>query len=297
MTLFLQIVVLGAATGMIYALVAIGFVLIYKSTGLFNLAHGEFLMMGAYLCLLVITGLNCSIWLGALLALVMAVILGLVCERLALRPMIGQPLLAGVMMTIALSLILKAIVMMVWEGDFFWFPQSAGSLAIPIEEAFLLSGESISVLLIAVLFIVGFSLFFKFARTGLSMRASAEDQQVAQSVGVAVKQIFRITWAIAALVAAVGGILLGSMNGIDMGLAAMGLKVLPIVLLGGLDSIGGAIVAGVFVGVIENVASVYGDPLLPSGGGLGTIVPFGVMLVVMLFRPYGLFGLKKIERI
>jgi branched-chain amino acid transport system permease protein len=140
-------------------------------------------------------------------------------------------------------------------------------------------------------------LFFRYTKSGLAMMATAEDEQVVQSAGIKVTTVYAISWAIACIVGVIGGIILGGVSGVMIPLAEIGLKAFAVVLLGGVDSIGGAIVAGIILGVLENVAAGYLDPLLPAGGGLASVLPFIVMIIVLIFRPYGLFGLQRIERI
>lgn len=294
MDIFLQLIMSGILTGGIYALIALGFVVIYKATGVFNFAQGELVMVSAYICWALIVQFGVPLWISFLLTFAIAAGIGLTVERFALRPMIGQPLLAAMMITLALIAVLDGIVTVIWGSrqevlpDFFpREPLHLGSVMISQQ---LLMGFGIAVALF-----VAFVLFFQRTKIGLGMRATAEDHQVSMSLGIKVSTSFAMSWVIACIVAAVGGILLGSVNGVNMNLAFLGLKAFPVVILGGLDSIPGAIVAGLIVGVLEKLATGYIDPLV--GGGFAEIFPFIILLFVLMVRPYGLFGTKKIERI
>lgn len=296
MTTFFQFLLTGLMIGGVYALIALGFVLIYKSTSIFNLAHGEILMLGAYICWALLVQLQIPIAIGIMLSLLLAAFIGLTLERLCLRPMIGQPILSAIMMTIALSSVLGGIVMLVWGGgkEMVVYPPFIPDRAFHLG-GLIVSEQHLYCFGTAMLLFVILSLFFKYTEVGLGMRVVAEDHQVAQSSGVNVKITFSYVWAIACVVLGIGGILLGSLHGISIHLSPMGLKVLPVVILGGLESIGGAIVGGLIMGALEIIAAGYLDPMV--GGGLRDVFPFVVMVLVLLVRPFGLFGLKRIERI
>jgi branched-chain amino acid transport system permease protein len=296
MTFFLQLVITGLSLGMVYALIAIGFVIILKCSNAFNIAQGHFVMLGGYLGFTFLVSLHLSIWISIVLAIAVAVIMGLLLERLALRPLIGQPVLAVVMMTIALASVIEGIAILAWGGEYKTYHDvlpvinfKIGAVSIPPET---LIGLIVAAIVVALLMVV-----FRYTKSGLAMRATAEDEQVVRSSGIRVTMVYGIAWVIACVVGVVGGILLGGVSGVMIPLADIGLKALAVVILGGLDSIGGAIIAGLMLGVLENLASGYLDPLMPSGGGLANVFPFLVMIVVLIFRPYGLFGLKRIERI
>lgn len=296
MTFFLQLVLTGFALGMVYALIAIGFVVILKCSKAFNIAQGHFVMIGGYLGYTFLITFNLPVWVSLLLAIVTAVILGMLIERLALRPLVGQPVLAIIMMTIALATVLEGMATLIWGGEYKAYhgvlptlTLKLGELSIPSES---LIGIIVSVVAVAILM-----LLFRYTKTGLAMRATAEDEQVVQSSGIKVTMIYSLSWVIACVLGVISGILLGGVSGVMVSLAEVGLKAFAVVLLGGVNSIGGAIIAGIFLGILENVAAGYLDPLLPAGGGLAHIFPFIVMIVVLIFRPYGLFGLASIERI
>ena len=295
MNFFLQLVVTGLALGMVYALVAIGFVIILKCSNAFNIAQGHFVLIGGYLGYTFLVPFGLPIWASLILAIAVAVVLGLLIERLAIRPLVGQPELAMVMMTIALATVLEGLATLIWGGEYKTYhgvlptvTLKLGQISIPPES---LIGLIVSVVAVALLMAL-----FRYTKIGLAMRATAEDLQVVQSVGIKATTVYAVSWVIACVVGVIGGMLLGGVSGVMIPLAEIGLKAFAVVLLGGVNSIGGAIVAGIILGVLENVAAGYLDPLLP-GGGLAQIFPFVVMIIVLIFRPYGLFGLVRIERI
>jgi branched-chain amino acid transport system permease protein len=295
MTFFLQLVVSGVSLGMVYALVALGFVIILKCSRAFNIAQGHFVMIGGYLGYTFLVTFNLPIWASLLLAILVAIVMGLLIERLTLRPLVGQPELAVIMMTIALASVLEGLAVLIWGAQYKTYHKvlptvtlKLGEISIPPES---LIGLTVSVVAVAILL-----LFFRYTKIGLAMRATAEDLKVVQSVGIRATTVYAVSWVIACVVGVIGGILSGAVSGAAIALSAVGLKAFAVVLLGGVDSIGGAIVAGIIVGVLENVASGYLDPLLP-GGGLAQVFPFMVMIIVLVFRPHGLFGMARVERI
>ena len=295
MTFFLQLVVTGFALGMVYALVAIGFVIILKCSNAFNIAQGHFVLIGGYLGYTFLVPFGLPIWASLILAIAVAIVLGLLIERLTIRPLVGQPELAMIMMTIALATVLEGLATLIWGGEYKTYhgvlptvTLKLGQISMPPES---LIGLIVSVIAVALLMAL-----FRYTKIGLAMRATAEDLQVVQSVGIKATTVYAVSWVIACVVGVIGGMLLGGVSGVMIPLAEIGLKAFAVVLLGGVNSIGGAIVAGIILGVLENVAAGYLDPLLP-GGGLAQIFPFVVMIIVLIFRPYGLFGLVRIERI
>jgi len=295
MTFLLQLGVTGFALGMVYALIAIGFVIILKCSEAFNIAQGHFVMIGGYLGYTFLVTFGLPIWASLLLAIGTATIMGLVIERLTLRPLVGQPVLAVIMMTIALSTVFEGLATLIWGGEYKTYhgvlptvTLRLGELSIPSETTI---GMIVSMVTVAILM-----LLFRYTKIGLAMRATADDIQVVQSAGIRVTTVYAFSWVIACVVGVIGGILLGGVSGVMIPLAEVGIKAFAVVLLGGVNSIGGAIVAGIILGVLENVAAGYLDPLLP-GGGLANVFPFIVIIIVLIFRPYGLFGLAEIERI
>jgi len=296
MTFFLQLVISGFALGMVYALIAIGFVIILKCSKAFNIAQGHFVMIGGYLGYAFLVTFHLPVWASLLAAVGVAIIMGLLIERLTLRPLVGQPVLAVIMMTIALSVVLEGLATLIWGGEYKTYhgvlptiTLKVGEISIPPE---ILIGVMVSIIVVAILM-----LFFRYTRSGLAMMATAEDEQVVQSAGIKVTTVYALSWVIACVVGVIAGIILGGVSGVMVPLANVGLKAFAVVLLGGVNSIGGAIIAGIMVGVLENVAAGYLDPLLPSGGGLASVFPFIVIIIVLIFKPYGLFGLAEIERI
>jgi branched-chain amino acid transport system permease protein len=296
MNFFLQLVITGFGLGMVYALIAIGFVIILKCSKAFNIAQGQFVMIGGYLGYTFLITFHLPVWASIVAAIIVAMIMGVVIERLILRPLVGQSVLAIIMMTIALGTVLDGIATLVWGGEYKAYhgvlptlTLRFGELSIPPET---LIGIIVSIIVVVILMI-----FFRYAKIGLAMRATAEDEQVVQSAGIKVTTIYTISWIIACVVGVVSGIILGGVSGVMVSMSEVGMKAFAVVLLGGIDSIGGAIVAGIIIGILENVAAGYLDPLLPSGGGLANVFPFIVIIIVLTFKPHGLFGLARIERI
>ena len=280
--------------GSIYSLVALGFVLIYKSSGIINVAQGQLLMVGAYVCWQFLVQMKMPFPAALALTILVAIILGLLIERFSLRPLIGQPVLAIVMMTIALAAFLDGMTSLIWGANWQNFPDFIPRTPVLVG-GISLSQQHIFSFILAMALHAVFSVFFRFTRLGLAMRATAEDHQVAQSLGIGVKRVFAMAWVIAAAVSALGGVLLGSINGINLTLSVLGFKVLPVVLLGGLESIPGAIIAGPIIGILETLAAGYLDPYV--GGGIREVAPFVILVLALMFKPYGLFGLQRIERV
>ncbi|RLB64825.1 MAG: branched-chain amino acid ABC transporter permease [Deltaproteobacteria bacterium] len=294
MDFFLQLLVSGIVVGSIYALVALGFVLIYKATGVINFAQGEFLMVGAYVCLGMVTTLHIPFWVAFFLTMVVTVVLGLIIERVALRPMIGEPIISIIMLTIGLSSVLKCGVQLVWGPNNRVYPQIFSQTPIHIGPV-VVSQVYLWSVGFAFLFLLLFTLFFRFSSSGIAMRAVADDQQAALSMGISVKKVFAMAWCIAFLVAGVGGIFLGNINGVNISLGFFGLKVFPAVILGGLDSIPGAILGGLIIGVLEALTGGYLDPVV--GGGTAEVAPFVVLVIILMIKPYGFFGTEEIEKV
>jgi len=294
--LFPQFFATGLLTGGVYALVALGLVLIYKSSRIFNFAQGHLMMVGAFITWWFIENLGWDVWVAFGAAIAVAALLGLSIERVALRPLIGQPILATIMMTLALSQILQGATILLFGASDRALPN-----LFPLQPVILgdvrLKLNLVMAFAIAMLGFVAFMFFFRFTKAGLAMRAAAEDHQLAQSVGLSVPRIFGLAWMIAGLVAAIGGVLLASISGLSLVLSLIALKAFAAVLFGGLESIPGAIVGGLAVGVIESLAAgLPADPALRALN-LGEIAPYILLLLVLLVRPDGLFGLKRIERI
>lgn len=294
MEILLQIIVTGIATGGVYGLIALGFVLIYKATGILNLATGIFMTLGAFICLTLLTHLGLPFWLAFCATLCFAIGLGIVVERFILRQLIGEPIISVVMVTIGLSSILHGLTHVIWSPAYRSFPEIFPPEPLDLGFAVVPSGLLWGFLFAAVATII-FILIFKFTRTGVAMRATASDQQAAQSMGISVRWIFALSWSFGAVAAFIGGIVIGNISGISIYMGDIGLKVLAVIILGGLDSIGGAILGGLIIGVLENLAGLYLDPLV--GGGIKGVAPFLILVLIIMIRPYGLFGKKIIERV
>ena len=293
MQLFISFVIDGFVVGSLYALVALGFVLLYKMSGIINFAQGEFVMMGGYAAVMM-TLAGIPFWLVFILSIILAAIFGLVIERIVARPMIGEDVISIIMATIGLASVLRGIAPMLCGADTKAFPGIFPTtpievLGVPISQI------NIWAVGFSILFVALFWAFFKFTRIGVAMQAVADDQQAATSMGISVKTVFAYSWAIAGIVAAIGGILWGNLIGVDAFLAFLGIKVFPVVILGGLESIGGAIIAGIVIGILENLAAGYIDPLV--GGGMKDVPPFIILVIVLMIRPYGLFGRPMIRRV
>ncbi len=296
MEFYLQLVISGLVLGSIYALVALGFAIIFKSTSVVNFAQGELMMFGAYFCFSMVVQYKVP-WIWAfLITILFSIALALVVERLILRPMIGEPVISIIMVTIGLSSVLRSIVTAIWGTqiqvyDPPLFPEATVNLiGVPTSQVYLWS-FGLSAVLLAL-----FAVFFKYSKAGVAMRATAFSNQVALSMGIPVKNIFALAWCIASVVSAIGGILIGSINGINVQLGHFGLKVFPAVILGGLDSIPGAAIGGLIVGVLENLS----DGVLKTTFGLSGIkevAPYVFLVIILMIKPYGLFGKKEIERI
>ncbi|RME08043.1 MAG: branched-chain amino acid ABC transporter permease [Anaerolineae bacterium] len=290
MDLFIQLTLTGLTNGAILALAALGFVLIFKASDVINFAQGEFLLIGAYVTFAMIAQFGLAWPLGMLLTLLIAVALGVIVERLVLRPMIGEPIISVIMVTIGLSSLLRAIVSSIWGNQPKAFPPFIPSNPVNVLGA-TVGEDRLWAIVIAIVMLGIFSVFFRRSREGIAMRAVADDQQAALSMGISVKKIFAWAWSIAAASAAVGGALVANIVGVGPELAGFGLRVFPVVILGGLDSIPGAVIGGVVIGLLEAYTGGY------IGQGLNQVLPFIVLIVILMIRPYGLFGQEIIERV
>jgi branched-chain amino acid transport system permease protein len=281
---------IGLLSGGLLALVALGFVLIYKGTGVINFAMGEFMMLGAYFFYTanVVWGLDLWLALPATLAAV-AVVAALI-ERTILRPLSGQPVISVLMATIGLASVLHGGVEAIWSGRNYEMPA-----LLPRKPFFLgdvmIPGQIVWSFCLAAVIIAGFTLYFRFSKTGVAMRAAASDPITAYVMGIDVRHTQRLTWIFAGVVGAMAGIVVASMSSLSPALGTAALGVLAVIILGGLDSIAGAIVAGLIIGMLESLTAGY------LGGKVRDIVPYVVVLVILLVRPYGLFGTRQIERL
>jgi branched-chain amino acid transport system permease protein len=292
MEFFLQLLIQGLSVGFLYALAALGFVMIFKSSSVLNFAHGELLAIGAFIFLAFSVWLKLPILLSFLFTLVGAFAMGFIIERLFLRPLIGEALIEVIMLTVGLAAMFKGLLLVIFGGNLFSYPDflPAGLTikwgAINIPPVYVAS------FIIGVIFLSIFGFFFKYSSQGIYMRSVADNQPAALSLGVHVRRVFALSWAIAALVCAISGIILGIMNGINVhNISVLGLKVFPVVILGGLESIGGAIIGGLIIGILETFTGGYVSTSLKE------VIPYVVLVFILLVKPYGLFGLVEIERV
>jgi branched-chain amino acid transport system permease protein len=285
-----QLLVSGLLVGGVYAFIALGMVLIFKATGVFNFAAGHLMALGAFVAVLIMVQLGLPVWAGIAVALVVAALIGILAERLALRRLIGQPHMSALMATLALAYLIQGVILAAWQGKIYVFPEFLPTGPINLG-AIIIDSELLWPFIIVMLLFGGFAIFFARTKIGLGMRATAEDHQLAQLKGVNVKFVFALTWAIAGVLGAIAGILLGHRMGVSLSLVFVGFRVIPVVLLGGLDSITGAIIGGLIIGIVERLVAAYFDPWLMN------IAPFIVLLIIMIIRPEGLLGQKRIERV
>jgi branched-chain amino acid transport system permease protein len=291
---FLLLMSNGLLIGLMYALIALGFVLVYKATDAVNFAQGEFVMIAGILVAAALGVWKAPLWLAAGVGLAAMVAFGFALERTMLRKLIGRPVIAVVMATIGLAAILRGI------GPTAF---GAGSRPLPLpipDEPIILGPLFIPPIqlvggLVSLLFLGGFGWFFVKSRKGIAMRAVADNQQVAMAMGINVEKYFGLAWAMTGMVSALGGMIWGNIIGVDVNLSLVGFKVFPVVILGGLDSIPGAVVGGLIVGLVENIAAGYIDPYV--GGGTKDFAPYVLMILALMVRPYGIFGKKIIERV
>ena len=301
--------VTGVLNGGIIAIIALGIVLIYRSSEVFNFSHGQLVMWGAFLTWWFAGAeengseiFNLPLWGAIPLAVLVMAGMGLVIERLALRPMTGQPLLAIVLMTLGLAQFLEgaaAIVFGIQPKNNFPAPFSPSDvIQIPFPGAFndtiIVKQALLATAVVAILAAVIFMLYFQYTRTGLAMRATSEDHELARGVGINVPRVFGLSWAIAGIIATVGGVLLATVTGVSLSLATVALIAFPAILLGGLESFPGAIVGGLLVGLASALVQASSVQVVRS---TSEIAPYILLLIVLLIRPEGLFGEKRIERV
>lgn len=284
----------GVLIGLMYSLIALGFVLVYKATDAINFAQGELVMIAGFVVAVALGAHGVPLWAALALGLGLMVAFGFGLERVVLRPLIGRPTVAVIMATIGLAAILRGAGPLLGGAETKPLPLPipdepvvAGPLLIPPIQ---IVGGAVSLLFLAV-----FGWFFLRSRRGIAMRAVADSQQVAMALGINVERYFALAWAMTGVVSALGGVIWGSLLGVDVHLSLVGFKVFPVVILGGLDSIPGAILGGLIVGVVENVAAGYVDPWV--GGGTKDFAPYVLMIVALMVRPYGIFGKPIIERV
>jgi len=293
--LLLQLTINGLIVGALYGVVAMCFVLIYKASQVVNFAQGEFLLIGAWICWWLLTKYQLPFYAGFLITLAFMMVFGLVLQIVVLRPLIGEPVISVIMVTIGLSIFFQAL--MKWIFGVFAQPfppvfttKSVAVFGLEVQTVYVMST------VVSVLIMIGFAWFFKFSRMGLAMRATAFNQQVAQSLGISIRQVFALSWGISAVVSTVAGVVVGIVNGVSSALSFFGIKVFPAVILGGLDSIVGGVLGGLIIGLLENLAH-FVDTQWLKWGNLYEVAPFYILIVILMIRPYGLFGTKDIERV
>ncbi|MCK5837105.1 MAG: branched-chain amino acid ABC transporter permease [Desulfobacula sp.] len=297
MSYFFQIVVSGIVVGSIYALAALGLVLVYKSSRVLNLAHGQIIAAGAFITYYLTVKLGVPIFFSFIASMIITFFLAMSVERIFLRRLIGEPIISVIMVTIGLGSILDGLIYLTPFGsENFSFPEFLPQLPLS------LGGVSISWtqlmgIIITFILIGGLSWFFKKSTIGISMRAVSDDQFGSMSVGISVPKVFGLAWALAGLSAAAAGCIIGNITGLNFDtLHAFGIVVFPVIILGGLDSILGAVVAGIIIGLIQQFSSGYLDGNLGLSG-TGEVMPYIILVVVLFFKPHGLFGIHEIERV
>jgi branched-chain amino acid transport system permease protein len=291
---FIQLFASGIAVGCLYALIALGFVLIIKATDILNFAHGEIIMISSLLCYFLMAKYHFSFLTASLVTVLTAALLGVLTERVVLRPMLGEPIFAVVMITIGLSIFLRSLAGIIFGHDNYVFPSPFPKEPMNLA-GITLSMTQIWVMISTALLVLIFFIFFKYSRTGLAMRGTANHQETALLMGISTKRVFAMVWGIAFVTAAIAGIFLANVMVVNIGLTFTAISAFPAIILGGLESIPGAIIGGLAIGVIENLAGGYLDQMI--GGGVKDVTPFVVLFLMLMFKPYGLFGKEEIERV
>ncbi|MGK5077445.1 branched-chain amino acid ABC transporter permease [Janthinobacterium sp. HLX7-2] len=298
MNFFFEVLIGGLLSGVMYALVAIGFVLIYKASGVFNFAQGAMVFFAALTCVGIMDKFGLSLWLAIPLTMVTMIVLGMAIERVVLRPLVNQPEITLFMATIGLAFFIEGLAQLMWGSQ-------VHKLDLPIEDVpmpFLMDHFNIIVSQfdvvaagICALLVICLALLFSKTKVGRALRAVADDHQAALAVGIPLQRIWAVVWGVAGLVAMVAGLLWGARNGVQFALTFIALKALPVLILGGFTSVPGAIVGGLIIGASEKLAEVYLGPMV--GGGIEGWFPYVLALLFLLVRPEGLFGEKIIRRI
>lgn len=280
----------GLAVGAVYGLVAIGFAVIYKATRVINFAHGEMMMVNAYLAhtIAVLTGVG--FWTLVPIVVVTSMMVGLIVEFFLIRPMIGEPTISIVMMTVGLAIFIRSLVVLIWGAAPLEFPAMPGESIVVLGPIRLYLAQVIAIGFLGVI-MMGFTVFYRYTRSGLAMRAAANNETVALLMGIDVRRIYALAWALAASTGGLAGLLISTIYEIGPDLSAFGLRAFPATILGGLDAAGGSAVGGLIIGILENLGEGY------VGRGLKEIIGFVIILVVLMVRPFGLFGTRDVERV
>jgi branched-chain amino acid transport system permease protein len=289
-----QYVITGLAVGMVYSLIALGFALIWKSSSVANLALGQLVLICSWFTYSMMVQAHLSIWLAFPIVIVFAVALGWFIERFTLRPLIAQPILSLIAVTLGIAYFLSGLVSFVWPLSIAALPRIFPQEPIHIGSA-VISQEYVWAAGISLIVFILLTLFYKYHRMGIAMRATADDQMAVQACGVPVTSIFSMSWMFACVVASIGGILISSIGGISNGLVETGLQSFSVVILGGLDSFVGAMVAGPIIGLARSLGG--GFLTTYFWAGINDIIPFVIIIIVVMVKPFGLFGEKRIERI
>jgi len=292
----LQLVITGLTIGMVYALIALSFVMVWKSSGVANLALGPVVLFSAWMAYAMLSpdALDLPAYVGLPLVVILALAMGWVIERIIMRPLIAQPILTLITVTLGLGFCLEGLALMIWPKSIARLPHLLPQEPLHIGTA-TMSYEQLCIVIVALILFVLLSLYFKYNRLGIAMRAAADDQLAVQACGVPVTRIFSRSWMLACVLAAVAGVLIASIGGITNGLTETGLIAFSVVILGGLNSFLGAIIAGPIIGLAENLGGYYLAP--HTWQGIDEVIPFIIIIIVMFIKPYGLFGEEHIERI
>ncbi len=290
METLIQLTITGLANGAILALAALGFVIVFKATGVINFAQGYFLLVGAYLVWAGVVQFGMHWTVAVVVALIVAALLGLTTERFILRPLVGENVISVIMVTIGLAFVLQGAVQFLWGTEPRAMPAFIPRGTIDLVGVPVSLNRVIAVGLAGVAF-AALTLFFQRSRHGIAMRAVADDQQAAMTVGISVRRVFALAWALAAISAVLAGVIVANLFGVSGEVAVFGLLVFPVVILGGLDSVPGTILAGLIIGLLMSFTAGY------IGGGMQQVIPFVVLVLILLIKPYGLFGEVRIERV
>jgi branched-chain amino acid transport system permease protein len=305
---FLQLLVAGLAIGAQFALIVLGFVVIYRATGVINFAQGAFVLLGAYLAYNAINTWNLPFYVSVVVAMIGCAIVGVLVEFLILRRMIGQPVYAVIMITIGLLIILQEVPTMIWGSDNFVLGDPWGAESLTYGDVFI-ETKNVAILVMAAIVLAGFFLLFRYTRIGIAMRATALDQEVALAQGISVRRVFAVSWAIAGAVGALAGVTAaaGAAANVQSALGFIALIAFPAMILGGLDSPLGAVIGGIIVGVTQTLTQGWVTGILQFGWlpeapeflgeGFEDVMPYIVMVIILLVRPFGLFGTKEVRRI